>query len=170
MSTPTSVNLGISPLVGKLIPARGFYQLEEEVLFVQVGHFESGERFFSSLECKNLRLECDQRGRLIFIESTTPRRLWEERPGLELPLKSEASDVRFLDFRTTIIEPKIQCDHSRKLVCLRFTNEITQSVRLGERLVLDIGVGNKLAAIWISNIVDDKAGRKIAAFRRSLSS
>ena len=172
MTTPITVNLRISPTSGELVPAGGFYQVEEDVLHVQVGRFESGKRYFSALENDSARLECDQKGRLIFIEVTIPRRRWREKIDFAPPTPTgpeETADIRFLDFRTTLPELQIYCDKSRKQVCLRFLDKTSRSVRMGENLVIDIGKDHTLAAIWISDIVDDMAGREIAAFRHKIT-
>lgn len=169
MTTPTTVNLRISPTSGELVPTGGFYQLEEDVLHVQVGRFESGKRFFSALENDSARLECDQKGRLIFIEVTIPRRRWREDKDFAPPAPQEPADIRFLDFRTTLPELQIYCDKSRKQVCLRFLDKSLRSIRMGENLTIDIGKDHTLAAIWISDIVNDMAGREIAAFRHKIT-
>ena len=169
MTTPIAVNLRISPLSGESVLSGGFYQLEEDSLHVQVGSFKSGRRFFSSLESDDVRLECDHKGRLIFIEVTIPRRRWQEEKNFAPPETEEIADIRFLDFRTALPEPQIYCDKSRKRVCLRFSDKTSRSVRIGEHLVFDISKNHTLAAIWISDIIDDMAGRKIAAFRQKMT-
>ena len=62
------INLKIETPAGPIPSGRGFYQLDEEILFVQIGLFLNSRKFFSYLETDNLLLDIDRNGRLIFIE------------------------------------------------------------------------------------------------------
>jgi hypothetical protein len=82
-------------------PGRGFYQLEEDVLSVQLGPFAGQRQCFSSLESDLVRLDMDRWGRLIGLEVFTPRRQWPVTDP-EPPRIAEPADIRWLDFRESI--------------------------------------------------------------------
>ena len=71
-----AAELRITTPTGPTSPGRGFYQIEEDRLFVQIGLFEPERRFFSFLDAKRVRLDLDRKARLIFIDVWLPRRHW----------------------------------------------------------------------------------------------
>ena len=85
-----AIKLRISTPTEPIPPGRGFYQLEEDSLYVQIGLFSRDRRFFSYLESKNTRLDFDREGRLIFIEVDLPRRQWPVDLQLTRPVVAEA--------------------------------------------------------------------------------
>ena len=102
-----ALSLKINAPTEKLPLGRGFYQLEEEILFLPVEYPNEKIRFFSYLESDTISLHIDRNGRLIFIELSLPRRRWEFRENLVLPEKSKSADIRFLDFRQRFVDPKV---------------------------------------------------------------
>lgn len=167
--TPKAVKLRISPPVGSHItPGRGFYQIEEDSLYVQVGIFKTGQRYFSHLESEYVHLEFDGSGQLIFIEVTLPRRRWSVNAKLIHPAEANMADVRWLNFRETISEPNITSNKSGTIVRLLFSSEKAEnSFRIAENIYINTSVNKELISLWITEIIDDKAGLELAAFRHS---
>ena len=165
--TVTTPKLRIETPTGPLLTGRGFYQLEEESLYVQIAPFEKTRRFFSFLEAPNVRLDLDKQGRLLFIEVNLARRHWTVDPDLEPPESALPADIRWLDFRETIDAPEIFTDQRRLTMLLRFSKEnIAASHLLVRNVIVETDHDNNLAAIWITDITDDLAGREISAFRK----
>jgi hypothetical protein len=162
-----SARLRISAPTEPIPLGRGFYQLEEDTLYVQIGPFAPQRRFFSYLEADSLSLQFDRIARLIFIEVSRPRRSWEVDRSLTRPSRAEIADLRWLDFRETIREPLITTDLSRTLLRLRFSpTSPSRSFHLADHILLQVDDRNRLSAIWIDEIEDDLAGREIAGFRK----
>ncbi len=149
---------------------RGFYQLEEDELYLPVIQNPAQKaRFFSYLESDNVSLQFDRDGRLIFIEVAVPRRNWTERQEFAIPDKVRTADIRFLDFRDSLSKPEIFCDPSRQSLMLRFAHSSTgPCYYLAENLIAQIDSQNRLIAIWVTDIIDDLAGREIAAWRKAV--
>jgi len=165
----------VTPIVKVLAPAektpfgRGFYQLEEEALYLPVEYPEGRLKFFSFLDSKTTSFHLDRDGRLIFIEITLPRRRWRVRDNFIPPDRAEAVDLRWLDFRETIAAPTVFCNTRRDQVMLRFgRGPAVRNVRPAENLIAQIGADNRLVTIWAFDIVDDLAGREIAGWRRAV--
>ena len=151
-------------------PGRGFYQLDEDALFVPVGIYAADRRFFSSIESEHVRLDCDKNGELLFIEITLPRKLWRVDGALTPPTHAGAADIRWLDFRAQIPNPSVLTDDKRSLACIRFTEEKPATAyQLAEAVFAEVTKGLRVCRIWITNIVDDIAGKEISAFRRHQS-
>jgi len=149
------------------VPGRGFYQLEEDALYVQIGMFDPRYRFFSYLESQSVQLELDRQARLIFIEVTQPRRHWEVSDDLQFPQAAEVADLRWLDFRDTIREPRLSTNHSRSLLHVQFSSRLPlRNFYLTRDVIAQLDASDRLAAIWINDIEDDLAGRAIASFRK----
>lgn len=165
--TVTTPKLRIETPTGPLLTGRGFYQLEEESLYVQIAPFEKSRRFFSFLEAPNVRLDLDKQGRLLFIEVNVARRHWTVDPDLEPPDSALPADIRWLDFRETLDPPRVLTDKRRQAIRLLFSGErIAGSYLLARNVIIETDTDNNLAAIWISDITDDLAGREISAFRK----
>ena len=163
-----TAKLRISTPTEPIPPGRGFYQLEEESLYVQVGIFTRNRRFFSYLQSDEVSLDFDREGRLIFIEVAVPRRSWQVTPRLQKPSRAEIADIRWLDFRESIATPSLQTPADRSALRLRFSNRTpTQNYFLAESVILQVCENNLLGAIWVDDIVDDMAGREIASFRKN---
>lgn len=169
MAALRSLQLRISTPTEPIVAGRGFYQLEEEELYVQVGPFGPERRFFSYLESDIVRLDLDRGGRLIFVEVTVPRRHWPATPALSPPFVIEPADIRWLDFRQRIAPPRLTSNRSRTVLKLTFSaSDPTRSYYLADDVILQVSDSGELHAVWVNNIVDDLAGQEIAEFRRSL--
>ncbi|UCD62610.1 MAG: hypothetical protein JSW34_07515 [Candidatus Zixiibacteriota bacterium] len=162
------IKLNVSSPAEPIPPGRGFYQLEEEALFVQVGVFNRQRRFYSYLEADNLLLEFDRRGRLIFMEVSVPRRLWQTKAELSSPPRVEAADVRWLDFRSHIRSPVILTNGNRSVAKVVLDDNRTDLLNyyLAQSIILQVDGHNRAAAVWVTDIIDDSAGQEIADFRK----
>lgn len=159
--------MNISTPTEPIRPGRGFYQLEEDILFIQVGRFSFRRRFFSYLEARNCWLDFDRDGRLIFIELNTPQKQWETVDSLKAPEVVEAADIRFLNFRERIPEPKIFTDPNQSLVKIKFGNNGGgMFYYLGEDVIAETDKDQNLDAIWVNKITTDFAGREIRKYRK----
>ena len=157
----------IDPPSGQLLPGRGFYQLEEDALFVQISLFSASQRFFSFIESEHLRFDLDKDGRLLFIEVAMPRRHWETVQGLTWPVTDTFADIRWPDFRARMKEPHFRTNRRRNLLKIDFgTTGSPKRFLLADNVAIDIAQDNTLAAVWIDDIEDDLAGRNIAGFRK----
>ncbi len=164
-----SVKLRVSTPIERAPLGRGFYQREEELLYVHIGHSPDHVRFFSQLESPSVRLDVDREGRLIFVEVAVPRQRWQVDPEFSAPKAMTSADIRWLDFRTEIRPPEIHTDTSRSQLCLSFSGEeLTRSFFLADSIIVQVTNENTLGRLWITDIADDSAGRGLATFRRSL--
>jgi hypothetical protein len=150
-----------------IVPGRGFYQLEEDMLYVQVGLFNMTRRFYSWLESPTVRLELDREGRLIFIEVSRPRRQWPVDENLAPPDRAEIADVRWLDFRRQISEPELQTNRRRSMLRIVFSNRpVASSYYLAHEVILQADERHQPVAIWVCQIEDDLAGHEIGLWRK----
>jgi len=95
------------------------------------------------------------------------KRHWKVDPDITPPAVVEAADIRWLNFREKITDPLLLCTRSRSLLLLRYTNKIKlQNYYLAEAVIAQVDENRELAAIWITDIVDDLAGREISSFRK----
>jgi len=167
--TLKALKVRISTPTEPILPGRGFYQLEEDSLYVQIGPFSKKRRFFSYLESENVRFDIDRQGRLIFIEVVVAKRHWKAEPGIFPPTVVEAADIRWLNFRARVGDPILVSAGNGTLLLLRFRNStMLRNYYLAESVVAQVDENNKLAAVWITDIGDDRAGQKIAAFRKKM--
>lgn len=143
--------------------SRGFYQVEEEVLYVPV--FPSGE-FFSYLDSPRLQIDVDRIGRLLFMHVLVPRRHWRVDRGFHIPSGPTEADIRFLDFRSGLPAASIFANTGRTMLRVRFqtVGDIT-SYRLADHIIVDLAPDNTIASIWVTAIDDDRAARGMAAWR-----
>ncbi len=161
------IKLSISTPTEPILPGRGFYQVEEDALHVQVGPFSKHRRFFSWIESKCVRLDIDRQGRLIFLELAIPRRHWQTDPALTPPDICEPADVRWLDFRDTFAEPTWIANPQRDLVKISFKENGTPlNYHLADSLIVQVDRNHDLTSIWISDIITDRGGKKIRVFRK----
>jgi hypothetical protein len=159
----------ISTPTEPILPGRGFYQLEEDALYVQIGPFLGNRRFFSYLESEKVNLHFDREGRLIFIEVDEARRRWPVSEEAKPPRVVEPADIRWLDFRSGMDQPQLLTNKRRTILKLEFgTCPQPKNFYLAEDVIAQFNDDNELCAIWISDIVDDLAGQEIAAFRKKL--
>jgi hypothetical protein len=167
--TSRSLQLRISTPTEPAPPGRGFYQLEEDALYVQIGAFEPSRRFYSFLDSDHLNLQMDKTGRLIFFALSLPRRHWPVNDSLIIPDSNGTADVRWLDFRQHIATPTIHTNPRRTLVCLRFEDRAPyRTISLATHVLLQADSCDRLAALWVDDITDDLAGQEIATFRKQL--
>ena len=165
--TVSSISLNISTPSEPIMSGRGFYQLEEEALFVQIGLFTNNRRFYSYLEAAGLTLDFDRQGRLIFVEVDIPRNQWVIQPELVVPRVVEPADIRWLNFRDTIRQPSFQTNDRRDLLKLSFGQSAQLlSFYAADSIVVQTDLFHTLMALWVSDIRDDLAGRKIRTFRK----
>jgi hypothetical protein len=163
----TSLRLRIAPSEQPEPSGQGFYQLEEDALYVQIGEFDNSHRFFSFIDGDKLRMDIDREGRLLFVELGVPRRNWPVDPNLAAPLPYLSRDVRWLDFRGTIPRPVISASPSRTVMRLGFSDASpVQTIALASAVFLQVDREQSAVALWVTKIGDDLAGREIAAFRR----
>jgi hypothetical protein len=154
---------------GKIPPGRGFYQLEEESLYLPIEYPGNQKRFYSYLESETISLHFDRAGRLIFIEVDIPKRRWDIKNNFVPPQIASQSELRFLDFRKTIEQPKIFCDSNRDNLLILFGNQpAQQNIYLAENLIAQVTSSGFLTAIWAFDFTNDMAGLKIASWRRSI--
>jgi hypothetical protein len=148
---------------------RGFYQLEEEILYLPIEYPGEKSRFFSYLESSDLSLQMDREGRLIFIELSLPRRRWIELPEIPIIEGVYPADIRFLDFRERISNPAVFCDKYRQTISIAFsTFPVVGRYFLAKNLIAMIAEDDTIVNIQAGDIVDDIAGRELAAWRKSL--
>jgi len=163
--------LRISTPIEPTVPGRGFYQLEEDQLYVQVGLFSIDRPWFSCLESEVATLDMDRDGRLMFVTVKTPRRRWQVDPDLKLPPVAEPADIRWLDFREKMPSPKLIANPRLTMLQLFFTpGDNFRTFSLAQNVLAQIDDNNRLTAIWVNDIVDDLAGQEIARFRRQMRS
>jgi hypothetical protein len=157
----------ISPPTRPNQPGRGFYQLEEDSLYVPIGGYSSDRRFFSSIESETVRLDMDKTGELLFIEISLPRKKWKVDPALELPDHASPADIRWLDFRAEFDNPPVLTNPDHTAVCVQFSPEDPAvTYQLAESVIAQATAKLHVCRIWITNIIDDVGGREIAAFRK----
>jgi len=161
--------LQISTPIEPTRPGRGFYQLEEEALYVQVGPFTGRRRFFSYLESEHVRFDIDRKGRLIFVEIDLPRRRWRVDTNVTKPRVVQPADIRWLDFRKNIGNPGVLTNRTRTELMLVFSDApYTHNFHLADSVIAMVAGENQLAAIWVGDITDDLAGLGLASFRRDM--
>lgn len=161
-----AISLKIDTPTGELVPGRGFYQLEEDSLYVQVGEYRDNRGFFNYLESDTVRFDIDKSGRLLLIEVTLPRRRWEIEPQMTVPTIAETADIRWLDFRTRIPEPRLVTNPKQTALLIQFAPDGSwRWFKLAEAVLVQADRNHRLTAVMVTDIEDDLAGRQIAAFR-----
>ena len=166
-ATIESIALKIDTPTGEITPGRGFYQLEEDALYVQVGEYSKRRRFFNYLESEYVRFDFDRFGRLIFIEVSLPRRRWEVNTQLAAPTIAEPADIRWLDFRARIAEPRLLTNKKRTDLLIEFKSRHDwRWLTLAEKIFVQVDSENRLTGLMVVDIDDDLAGEQIASFRK----
>ncbi len=149
--------------------ARGFYQMEEDTLYFPIETGQIRSRYYSFLDSEFVSLQLDRDGKLIFVEITLPRRRWQVEPNLVHPEQSVAGDIRFLDFRERFDEPEILCDDDRQTVYINFSSRPARvTYRLADNVLVQVDAHDHVTAVWLTGIIDDRAGKKISAWRKAL--
>lgn len=166
LSAPT---VKVTTPVDNIPVGRGFYQLEEDALYIPIESPGGKPRFFSYLDADTVSLQLDKDGRLIFIEVTLPRRRWQSKKSLVLPENADKADLRFLDFRDSLKKPNIICDKTRENIMLRFMKAPAErNFHLAENVIAQVDADDHLVAVWAFNLIDDLAGREISSWRKAL--
>jgi len=166
-ATIESIALKIDTPTGEITPGRGFYQLEEDALYVQVGVYSKHQKFFNYLESDQVRFDIDKCGRLIFIEVSIPRRRWVLNAQIGPPTIAEPADIRWLDFRSRIVEPRLLTNRKQTHLLIDFMSHHTwRWFTLAERIFVQADHKHRLAAVMVTEIEDDLAGAQISAFRK----
>ncbi len=164
---PEPIRIRVFPPTGPLPPGRGFYQLEEDALYFQVGGFTKPLPFFSYLESETVRFDINRRGRLIFVEVSLPRRQWQVESDFELPKASDQARILFLDFRQQTKQPRIKTDLTRESLRLEYeTNGGTHTFQVSANLYLAVNNAGHLASVTMTSLTDDLAGQELTSFRR----
>jgi hypothetical protein len=144
----------------------GFYQAEEEALSTPIIHDNPRPRFYSALDAEGVSLQCDNKGRLIFVQVRKPRRLWIGAKGVS-SAPSPAADIRFLDFRCRIPEPEYLCDRQKNALLIKFGEvSSSDSFRIGDNVVALIHRKSALRGLFIDCLNSDRAGKALAKWRR----
>ena len=165
-----TISLKVNAPTGATLPGRGFYQLEEDALYVPVGEHTPDRRFFSYLESKRVRFDIDRSGCLMLIEIDFARRRWAVDETLKAPSIAEPADVRWLDFRRQMPDPELVTNSEHSVLLIRFVpNPSWQWYALAENVLVQTDPEQCLTALVVTVIEDDLAGRQIAAFRKSIS-
>jgi hypothetical protein len=165
---PRALKIRVSAPTETIPFGRGFYQLEEETLYLPIVYpGVEKSHFFSYLESEYLSLQMDRDGRLIFIEISLPRRRWRTLKSLVPPERATGASLRFLDFRAQLAEPSILCDARRQNIMIRFSpGPAIHNYFLAQNIIAQVDRHDHLAAVWVSDIVDDIAGQELAAWRK----
>ncbi len=143
-----------------------FYQAEEEALSAPIIHDNPRPRFHSALDSEGVSLQCDNHGRLIFVQVRKPRRLWIGARGVSA-MPAPAADIRFLDFRCRIPEPEFLCDQGKNSLLIKFGEvAASDSFRIGDNILALIYQKSVLRGLFIDGLQPDRAGRSLAKWRR----
>ena len=162
------IQLRIDTPTGPTKPGRGFYQLDEESLFVQIGQFTEKKHFFNYIENDNVLLDLDRTGQLIFIEIYKAKRHWVVDENLTPPKNAEMADIRWLNFRQKVKPAEIITDEEQKVVKLQF--EVISNPLyfiLAESVIAETDEAHTLTALWVTSYDEDAGGKQIKHFRRS---
>ena len=169
--------------------SRGFYQIEEDILYVPI---VPGERFFSYLDSAEIllpdkksamfsaenepppigriSLDIDRSGHLLFLCILTPQKHWRRTRTLLPPSPLESADVRFIDFRQTVSTAEIETNDDGSLLRVSLSGEQKNTpYQIAENLIFEISSDSRLAAIWILQVTSDRAARGMAEWRREIS-
>ncbi len=165
----TAARVKISPPTEPVVPGRGFYQLEEDALYVQVGPLSKERCFFNWLESDSVSLEFDREGRLMFVEVRRPRRHWLVEEKISRPRTAEVADLRWLDFRERFDSPTLLTNERRTCLQLRFSDaQPSRSYYLGDQVIMQMAGEDFPVALWVPDIVDDMGGHMMSEFRKAL--
>ena len=163
----SNIKLRIDTPTGPIRPGRGFYQLDEESLFVQIGQFTEKKHFFNYLENDTILFDLDRVGQIIFIEIAKAKRHWEQVENLTVPLNAEHADIRWLNFREKLPDANIKTDTDYKTVKIEFfENHSPLYYILSESVIAETTKEHLLTAVWVLAYDEDAGGQSIKRFRR----
>ncbi|MBD3258264.1 hypothetical protein GF377_07510 [candidate division GN15 bacterium] len=161
--------LKIDTPTGTVTPGRGFYQLEDDLLYVQIGEYSDARRFFNYLESDSVRLDIDRHGRLMLIEVSVSRRQWQVQEGLTASGIGERADIHWLDFREAIPDPVLLTNERRTELLIRFLpSDSWRWYVIADSVLVQTDEHDHLTAIMITDIEDDLAGQAIGAYRKQV--
>ncbi|MBD3404128.1 hypothetical protein GF420_14650 [candidate division GN15 bacterium] len=161
------LKISVEPPVDSLAIGRGFYQLEEDRLYVQIAPYDEHHRFFSWLETDTVRFDLDKDGRLLFVEVFEARRRWTVIENFAVPAYAQPADIRWLDFREKLPEPQLLTDPDRARLVIAFSDDpVVSSYQPAWGIMVDCNDTGRVVAVHVADIIDDLAGREIAAFRK----
>ena len=166
--TTARLETTITPPVDEIPVGRGFYQLEEDTLYVQLAPYDPNHRFFNYLESDLVRFDLDKDGLLLFVEIREARRRWAVVENLNVPHYSQPADIRWLDFRMRLPEARFLTNESHDLLAIEFSDRpAVASYQPAWSVIVDCDDSGCVTRIWFTDIVDDLAGQDIAAFRKN---
>ncbi len=146
--------------------SRGFYQVEEETLYVPI--LPAG-RFYSYLDSAELSIDADKSGLPLFFQLHVPRKNWQVRDPLPVPGDPTFAAVHFISFRDTLPASSVMCDRDGSTVRITFFDDGRLTpIAVSDNLIFEITADNYLASIWISGIEDDRAARQMASWRKKI--
>jgi hypothetical protein len=146
--------------------SRGFYQVEEDILYVPV---VPGGKFYSFLDSDGIVLDIDRSGRLLFIQIRIPRHQWHTRKSLRPPAAYTTADVRFLNFRDTLPPVLIETNARTSILRLTFAAEKSSAAfAIADNLLIETTAAQTLKSIWILSLDDDRAAQGMAAWRKAV--
>lgn len=165
--SPSKIQLRIDTPTGPVKSGRGFYQLDEESLFVQIGLFTEKKHFFNYLENDWVLFDLDRMGQLIFIEIYKAKRHWIIDNSLTPPADAETADIRWLNFREKLPNTLIKTDKNYEIVKLEFQkNNSPYYFIISESVIVETDHAHSLTAVWITSYEEDTGGQHIKQFRR----
>ena len=162
--------------------SRGFYQVEEDCLYVPLypsGHFYS----YIDSESSPLRhsdptkppgsisvnLDIDREGRLLFIHVKTPQRRWTISQQIEIPSTIETADLRFISFRANHSRARISATPDFSTMMISFAeSDQARFYRITDNMIAGIAGNECLSALWLLDCVEDRGAREMAAWRKRL--
>lgn len=146
--------------------SRGFYQVEEDSLYVP---FYPARTFFSYLDSDQVSLQTDNKGQLVFLQLLLPRASWNVTPKPACPEATVTADIRLLDFREQLPKVTVETTADKSTVRLAFAAaSTTAAYRLTDSVMCEVTPDARLAAFWITEIEDDRAAAGMAAWRKQM--
>jgi len=146
--------------------SRGFYQVEEDSLYVP---FHPARTFFSYLDSDEISLQTDNKGQLVFLQLQLPRASWNVTPKLACPEATVTADIRLVDFREQLPAETVTAPADKSTVRLAFAPaSTTAAYRLTDSVVCEVTPDARLAALWITGIEDARAAAGMAAWRKQM--
>ncbi|MEZ5358630.1 MAG: hypothetical protein R3F48_07325 [Candidatus Zixiibacteriota bacterium] len=180
LTPPGGIQVRIKTPAEIKIFGRGFYQVEEDCLYIPLfpaGTFysfvDAEEKGATSKSSKNNRirisLDIDREGRLLFIKVATPRRFWTRDDDMNPPTPIEWADLRVLTFRAQVNAAAIVYAAHKSCIHLRLDDKnIAHTYNIAENIIAGTSLDNYLVSLWISNIEDDRAAQLMAHWRKEL--
>ncbi len=144
--------------------SRGFYQAEEDLLYVPIF---PAEAFYSYLDSEQLTLDIDNRGRLLLLQVLVPRRQWATTTAFP-PADARPADISFRDFRSQLPSAEFSVNSDNALHIAFAGGVETKPYQLTENLLVEVNGDNTLCGFWVLDIVDDRGAQRMARWRKYL--